>query len=287
MIPKTIDCSKADELLDAMSLRQPMHWDNRPREWIFRGQSDATQALIPKALRPEYAMQGIDSEIDAYVTFLRLADAAGLPVAGFADLRDINDSYQALVTRAAARARWPPWGLISPLALAQHHSCCLTGCLGWSLRPQVAAYFPAAEVVSRMANQEPLSGDKIAVWALDRRFVLQRWDRKDDDSEAELEIVSAGRSTNRNLHAQGGLFTVDRNPERRVGLDATLQQRTADDGSFASPLLQFTLPHDQAPALLDLLDLEGINGATVFPDYDGVGRAVMERLALVKLRGRP
>ena len=38
-----------------------------------------------------------------------------------------------------------------------------------------------------------------------------------------------------------------------------------------------TLPTSEANALLQLLSMNGVDGATLFPGYDGVARAVCER----------
>ena len=45
----------------------------------------------------------------------------------------------------------------------------------------------------------------------------------------------------------------------------------------SAPLHRITLPIFQAPKLLRLLALENTNGASLFPAYDGVKKAMDER----------
>ena len=90
-------------------------------------------------------------------------------------------------------------------------------------------------------------------------------------------LVTAPGAGNANVYAQGGQFTLVLQP---AGLDL---DRPADR-SPQTPVLRkmaalhkITLPIAEAPRLLRLLALENTNGASLFPAYDGVKKAMDER----------
>jgi len=101
--------------------------------------------------------------------------------------------------------------------------------------------------------------------------------------EVSLVLIPAPQATNPNLAAQAGTFTLDKKPEIRpldeVVAAADLSHLRSDriEPHAETPLLyKIEFPGSIAMQLLRLLNYEGINGATIYPGYDGVVRKMRE-----------
>src|SRR5260370_24708062 len=97
--------------------------------------------------------------------------------------------------------------------------------------------------------------------------------------------MTAPRASNPNLHAQAGLFTVVRGGVHAVDrfLKLALEKSSRWAEGVARPLMRkISAPQECAPKLLRLLSYQGIEGATMFPGYDGVVRSLRERALCAK-----
>jgi hypothetical protein len=124
----------------------------------------------------------------------------------------------------------------------------------------------------------PPGVDALSVWAFHALSLEFQKRLATSDTRVRVVIVTAPRSTNQNLHAQKGVFTlaihkgivtvdkVDRTPMNV--LEKELKPRLR--------LLHFTLPVTEAPRLLRLLALEGVNASSLFPGYGGVVKTLHE-----------
>jgi hypothetical protein len=274
------DCETAEEVLEKL---RPTHslWGHDPSVWLFRGHAESSWSLLATAhRRGAYAKFGVPPSVIDNVhqlwkaeqrileQFHRDLDDVGLPIPARAP--EVNprggESYYGGDLDHAA---WPL------RALAQHHGI-PTAFLDWTRRAPIAAYFAASTAV----DMESASG-RMNIWAL--RIDLLDSMRENED----LRVFSAPRATNPNLRAQAGVFTILLG-DWLCPLDEYLEKLEAN-GTFRNMvrprrplpprpwLRRLSVPQACAPRLLRLLSYEGVSGSTMFPGYDGVVRAILER----------
>jgi hypothetical protein len=290
----------AEAFLDRLSPRHHS-WGGDSRTWAFRGHADASWSLVPSVLRSAnelFAEDGtptgvyIDwsgtwlSELLTASSFADIADSVGLalPDHPFA-LRAI--SYLLSRTRGQPSkdnsetqkfikefGDWPPPELFGVLALAQHYGI-ETRLLDWSRRANVAAYFAAASV--RRGD----TSKYIAVWAI-RVEMAGRAFPQPPHKLPRIEIVSPALSSNPNMAAQAGLFTIDRSKTAPQGLDVSIANQAKklkpDFQYLAEPAFwKFLLPTTFAGRLLKLLAMEDVHAASLFPGFSGVALHLKQR----------
>jgi hypothetical protein len=138
-------------------------------------------------------------------------------------------------------------------------------------------------------RQETKVSDRISIWALEL-IHFQNWYHRQAVEQLHvlprkiLEVVTAPRAGNANLHAQSGVFTlfnrgdyqasakVDRRP-----LDVMLQDYSHElitPNFNHSVFHHFTLPASESHSLLLLLEQREITPARLFPGFDGVAKDV-------------
>ena len=274
-----VDCATLDEFWEAMSPIGARFGRRRDR-FIFRGQANSEWELVPKVFRTsviETYKRGMMSALRDHPGqfffewsllhgFIQYCDAAGLTAPGDSmEFRAYFDQNNITNIHGITSKDWPQDRVVPLMAMAQHHGV-PTRLLDWSSNPYVACYHAAATAVTR--NRDDVSADeKIAVFALDLN-TLPRIDgvrhvRVPGSTSAYLCSQTGSFLLVDNSGYRGNAFTPDVSVESKLGLHASL-------------LKKVTLPTTLAGDLLLRCDRFGISAASVFPGYDGVGKAVLE-----------
>lgn len=129
------------------------------------------------------------------------------------------------------------------------------------------------------------AAQQLAVWALRTDFV--RFVGGELGGDLTLELITVPHSSNTNLHAQAGVFTLTKTGidgvEQYRPLDTVIElakeERATSQGLPAShpvsrPLRRITMPRTAAAELLRRLHDERVSAATLFPGYSGVSRSL-------------
>jgi hypothetical protein len=275
--------STAEEFLDTLSPRREP-WNDVPQDWIYRGQANADWSLQPtghradwkvfedlRLIRPQPRERAALnwSERGRLMNLLLDRFASDLNLAGLSVPTESPDASPRrglpVVSYLGAHPPRPLWPL---MALAQHHKL-PTLFLDWSRRARVAAYFAAYAALDPETKDR---GSELAVWG------ANRWRTPEANplrgSKTSVEFYSAPASTNPNLNAQSGLFTISLS-ESDEPLEAAFAEIWRQNKAFY--MRRVTLPHSEAPKLLRLLADEDVTGSSLFPGTDGVVRAMQER----------
>ncbi|HXO28166.1 MAG TPA: FRG domain-containing protein [Thermoanaerobaculia bacterium] len=292
---RDIPCDTAEEFLDSLSPRgKTLPPVALPNQFLFRGHSKSSFELLPSAhrigaripvpdglLEPKTTWtihQQLAAERDSLLHFFALADQAGLYLPG--DIPKLREDLE----HVAKSPFWPVSSLFSVMALAQHHGL-PTRLLDWTRDGAIAAYFAAKDAARSVKSGSPLlDGPRtLSVWAFRPRDKYLENPLPTSDrgiSAFALKIVTAPRSSNPNLHAQKGIFTLLH--LAFFNLEALFRRDPLDKLPFDPPLefWHFTLPMERAPRLLRLLALDGICASTLFPGYGGVVEALQEQSCL-------
>lgn len=276
--------------------------------FVFRGHANAAWPLLPSALRSEGAWQlpeplrivfarsfkmerGIQErftppgpcnntnrgqirrEAELLHRFLVLADGAGLQLPGDSlSLRKeveewclLEGDHQTKISTGAAS--WPPDALLGLAALAQHHGL-PTRLLDWTRDAFAAAYFAATGEWTEKSEE-----GEICVWGVPL-------DVLSPVGGHQLLPVATPYAGNPNIHAQSGLFLVDRtfSLDLDADVDRTPWNLIVDD--FNTIGFKMLLPVTERRSLLRVLRQLNVTAATLFPGYYGVVRGIREEIDL-------
>lgn len=331
-----VECVSAQDFLTALNpLWGSYSSAAPPNRNLYRGHSKASYELVPTALRQpaQDAKTQIEREVRTVGQFFRFADMQGLQIpedgvlarSAFDRLKSEWDFIREV---QSGKRPWPPREVLPLLGVAQHNGI-ETRLLDWSRDPMVAAYFAAKSAADRIYKNQS-HGDApedkyICVWVLHwepievylqsslekrkhSKLVRDKFrDVRIPDEAAQftldvpattiqVDFVTAPTASNRNLHAQKGIFsllTVSSDDEAEIDyldaqpLDQALVSVCPDvnshpsireqGGRFQSPLTCVTLPSEFAPHVLFCLAHLGVSGTTIFPGFGGVASAVYEQ----------
>ena len=131
---------------------------------------------------------------------------------------------------------------------------------------------------------------RIVVWAFNADWRDAAADDEDEDgtdsspSDGIIEVVTTPYGGNRNLAAQRGVHLLYKLKQpggpnaitRRDAFDDALQKVHASVVDYTRVLYKFELPAREAGTLMKLISKHGTTGATLFPGFDGVSRAMWE-----------
>ncbi len=146
--------------------------------WLFRGQSNHSWPLIPKAGRPPYNDKG-----------------------SFYEHR-----FSQWCREARAYAKDFPENIWERLALAQHHGLA-TNLLDWSANPLVAAYFACKELESE---------DGAIYCYFPTRYITESERNEFTDFKNNEVVGYIPNHFSRRIVAQSGYFTFHQNPQKPV-----------------------------------------------------------------------
>ena len=309
---QTVECRDASGFLNALSPRGPYFIGREGAGStrydidvvVYRGHADSSYRLIPTALREKGPLQRFEryvgkseadrirAEIRLLRRFFAVADSSGLALPEDSQLLRVHLAELAqenFVERVARNeAQWPPRELVSLLAIGQHHGL-PTRLLDWTRSPLTAAYF-AASGIDKAGEQYPMDDKRcLTVWAFEyTRYIQQLRDRAIPPVgpytivTPGVELITAPRAGNPNLHAQDGVFTLF----RKAAFDADgpvdvrclvdqVKENLRDHGE--RPIFwEFKLPIGCVRQLMWFLAKDGVTAARLFPGFSGAVRALEE-----------
>lgn len=272
------DCNDIDEFWKELCPEKPLGY--KRGKFIYRGQRDCTWPLAPSILRINKKINGdkylkceeqVHNELKILNYFVDQCDLIGISIIN--DSLEFRKKYLDFTIEYENGklfmdpSNWPTEELLELMALAQHCGVA-TSLIDWSKRSYVAAYFAASSALKHYEE----SNNRLAVWALDTEKVKLY---------ENVKLIKVPGSTSNNLAAQSGVFTFLKQ-SGKMG-DVFYPKFLEDEFKSApdTPLWKITLPVRYSVEILKLCKLYGVSGATLFPNYSGVARSVMDYINII------
>ncbi len=266
-------------------LIQRMGMTARP---IFRGQGNASWPLAPSALRQKAINQHKRSiyrqtdhvmsfEYELLSAYAHYCDEMGLAIPGDShEFRQKSEFFTFAEEFGSSANEWPTEVFYPLLASAQHHGV-PTRLLDWTRSSFVAAYFAGIQALDLMVLCGPLTDD-IVVWCVDAREVhLIRHEAT--NAITEVHHLALPGITSKNLAAQKGCFLlvkwiVGQSRDADFDIGTTIDEILRANADVT--LHKVVLSHQHVGDLIFKCKDYGFSAATLFPGYDGAGKAAKE-----------
>ena len=272
---------------------------------VYRGQAVESWGLVPRAFRKREFTEGrgklgqrrvgrqARAEFEAVHEFLSEADAVGLRIPERGGSRLLQEDPTNLFGSRHWEDGWPQEEVWEAIALAQHHGV-VTRLLDFTENGWFAAFWAAFHAWKEREDEliDP-QAPQIAVWVVDLRFIRAINAVKKQFPE-RIAVIRVPRGNNAYLHAQEGLFLIDRGAndvlsfERELSLENVIVKRARywhsrdrlehkgiDHNWFSDmPIAQVCLPVECVVDLLKELRTRGITIGRLMPSLDRVVQAL-------------
>lgn len=160
--------------------------------------------------------------------------------------------------------KWPDSGLLSIMALAQHHRL-PTRLLDFTYNPLLAAFFAAKHSFENKFEEIP-EDENLCIWAIDEKKII---DIMGSRSDKPWQKIPAPSSRSSNLFAQEGLLILDTLANTRF-IDNEGEWQDFISMEKTSNFVKLILPKSECKELLRLLWKHDITPAKINPNLDSV-----------------